>query len=200
MKSLAIFLHGVGSSGADLEGVKPFLAPHLPDTIFAFPNGPHPFDQGGFGYQWFSIAGVTPDSRPQRILQARPSFDETIGGLIDQAGLTDTPERVALIGFSQGSIMALDALVSGRWPVGAVIAFSGRLASPDPLHPSRSTRAVLIHGTADPVIPAAESQQTQAQLTDLGISSELHLIPGAGHTIAPEGLTIATQHLRALFG
>lgn len=193
--SLVIFLHGVGSRGSDLAPLASVLAPHLPEAAFAAPDAPLPFDGGGTGRQWFSIRGVTEASRPQRIVDARAGFDATLTDIIREHGLSDRLDRVALIGFSQGSIMALDALASGRWPLGAIVAFSGRLASPEPLSPSRTTRTLLIHGEADPVISATESLEAERRLKSAGAVADVRLLPGVIHTISSEGAALAAAFL-----
>lgn len=196
--SLVIFLHGVGSRGADLAPLADAWREVLPTTAFAAPDGPHPCDQGD-GRQWFSILGVTDDNRPPRVRDARPAFDDILRRLIDRHGLSARPDRVALVGFSQGAIMALDALASGRWPVGAVVAFSGRLASPAPLTPAAGARALLIHGAADPVIAASRTVDAAAVLAGLGVDATHHLLPGVGHTITATGAALAGRYLADLF-
>ncbi|NPD14852.1 prolyl oligopeptidase family serine peptidase [Xinfangfangia sp. D13-10-4-6] len=193
--SLVIMLHGVGSRGADLAGLAPLLQPSLPGAAFEAPDAPLPFDMGGPGRQWFSVAGVTQANRAARIQAARPGFDQVIGDLIARHGLTDQPQKVAFLGFSQGTIMALDALASGRWQPGAIVGFSGRLATPDPLSPAPQTRVLLVHGEADSVIPAQDSAQALDRLQAAGAQAELKLLPGLGHTISREGLALAASHL-----
>ncbi len=194
-RALVILLHGVGSRGGDLAPLGEMWRAHLPDTAFAAPDAPFAFDQGGPGRQWFSISGVTEANRLQRVAAARDAFDATIHGIAAGHGLADRPDRIALVGFSQGSIMALDLLASGRWPVAAVIAFSGRLASPEPLAPSLATRAVLIHGAADPVMPVDESARAETRLREAGVTVARHVLPGLGHTISAEGAAIAVAAL-----
>ena len=100
---------------------------------------------------------MTEANRLPRVGAARAEFDRVVQAQLDASGFADKLDRVAFVGFSQGSIMALDALVSGRWPVAALVAFFGRLASPEPLAPKPGARTLLIHGEADPVIPAEEA-------------------------------------------
>jgi phospholipase/carboxylesterase len=103
---------------------------------------------------------------------------------------------VAFLGFSQGSIMALDGLASGRWRVGAVVAFSGRLASPAPLAPSIATPVLLIHGDADPIMPLAESIRAGEQLRALGVRAKVSIEPGLGHQISSGGVSQAVSFLQ----
>jgi phospholipase/carboxylesterase len=195
-KSLVIFLHGVGSRGADLAPLGSHWRTLLPNATFAAPDAPESFDQGDSGRQWFSIAGVTEANRAARIEAARTAFDRMIGDLITEAGLSGALDRVAFVGFSQGSIMALDALASGRWPIGAIVAFSGRLATLPPFAPPATTTTLLIHGAVDPVIPASESIKAEAALSSAGFKITRHELPGVAHTISGEGAAIAGRFLR----
>ena len=105
---LIILLHGVGASGASLAPLAEAMAPALPGVAFATPDGVEPFDMGGPGRQWFSVKGVTAENRAARVAAARPAFDATLDRIIAEHGAR--PEHVALLGFSQGTIMSLDLL------------------------------------------------------------------------------------------
>ncbi|NTF52878.1 alpha/beta hydrolase [Rhizobium rhizogenes] len=191
---LVIMLHGVGSSGSDLAPLASTWKGSLPGAIFVLPNAPSRSSFGS-GYQWFSVAGVTEDNRSTRIREARASFDTTISAIIKENGFSDRLDRVAFVGFSQGTIMALDAIASGRWPVGAVVGFSGRLASPLPLQAAVSPPVLLVHGSVDPVIPAAETTKAAALLQSQGVMVETLVIPGLGHTISADGAARAIAFL-----
>jgi phospholipase/carboxylesterase len=191
---LVIMLHGVGSSGNDLSPLANTWKTTLPGAVFVSPNAPAPSSFGS-GYQWFSVAGVTEENRGSRIVDARPSFDTVISSIIAENGFADKLDRVALVGFSQGTIMALDAVASGRWPVGAVVGFSGRLASPLPLQPALKTPILLVHGSADPVIPATETSKAAATLQALGLKVETLSLPSVPHTISAEGAARAGSFL-----
>jgi phospholipase/carboxylesterase len=194
--ALIILLHGVGSNGLNMMALAEAWRPSLPGTAFAAPDGPFAFEHGP-GRQWFSIAGVTDQNRPQRIAAARSAFDQVIRMQLERHGFEDRLDRVALVGFSQGSMMLLDAVVSGRWSVAAGVAFSGRLASPPPFEPSHGTKLLLLHGSADGVVPAAEMGQARTALHAYGLDVETSLFPGLGHTISAEGATMAQAFIAA---
>lgn len=185
-KALVIFLHGVGSNGDDLAPIGDYWATLLPDVAFASPDAPYPFEQGA-GYQWFSLANITPENRPGRVREARAAFDSVIRDLMSQHDMAERWEKVILVGFSQGSIMALDLLASGRYPLAGVVAFSGRLAFDGPLTPQPHTPALVIHGRADTVIPASESESTAARLKAVDVPVEAVFEPQTGHTISAQG-------------
>lgn len=195
MKKLVIFLHGVGSSGADLEGLGLYFQQVMPEVIFASPNGTSRFDGGNEGYQWFSVMGVTEQSRPERVVEARAAFDATIESIFREHDVTPGKDRVILLGFSQGSIMALDALVTARFPLAGVAAFSGRLSSPRPYQPAADAAALLVHGMDDLVIPWTESEAAAAALTEEGVEVETLFEPGLVHTISAEGVAKAMEFI-----
>ncbi len=191
-RGLVILLHGVGSNGANMAALGRALAPALPGIVFESPDAPH---GSGPHREWFSVTGVTEANRPGRVVAARPGFDAVIATLIEQHGFSKALDRVALLGFSQGSIMALDALASGRWQVGAVVAFSGRLASPPPLAPSTGTPLLLVHGDADPIMPSGESIRAAEQLKAAGVRTSISIEPGLSHQISNGGLAEAARFL-----
>ena len=196
--SLVVFLHGVGALGADLAPLAEPLSAYLPSTIFVSPDAPARFDGGGPGRQWFSIAGVSPANRQQRVEQAREAFDRIVSAAVAERGFAGRLDRVALFGFSQGSIMALDALASGRWPVAAVVAASGRLpGAADPLPAAAATPVLLLHGEADAMVPAEESRRAAVRLRAAGFTVEARFFPQLGHSISVQGVEAAGVFLAA---
>ncbi|MEW6483819.1 MAG: dienelactone hydrolase family protein [Pseudomonadota bacterium] len=196
-KKIIILLHGVGSNGADLQGLGDFWAETFPELICIAPDAPFPCDMGS-GYQWFSVNGVTEENRPARIAEARAGFDATLQEIFRQYKITSEDE-VLLTGFSQGSIMSLDALARAALPLAGVIAFSGRLASPPPLHPAAGTKVLLIHGQDDQVIPWTESRRAEQQLAADGVEVTSFYQPGVPHTISAEGVAQATDFIQYCF-
>lgn len=194
---LIVFLHGVGSQGASFSSLAAQWAEELPAAAFAAPDAPFVFDLAPNGRQWFSVKGVTENNRAERIVAARQAFDELLHTSIADAGFQDRLEQVVLVGFSQGSIMALDAVVSGRWPVAGVVAFSGRLASPLPYIPCLKTPVLLVHGDADGVMPVEEAVRASQNLSGAGVSVVCDILPGVGHTVSAAGAGRALEFVKA---
>ncbi|MFS2223551.1 alpha/beta hydrolase [Pantoea sp. B65] len=193
-KNIVILLHGVGSSGDDLQGLAQFWLQEIPGVIAVAPNGPDDFAMGA-GYQWFSINGVTEQTRPARIQAARGAFDATLQAIFDRYQVTPAQDNIILAGFSQGAIMALDMLVTNRLPLAGVVAFSGRLASPLPYQPAAHAALLLVHGQQDTVIPWSESDKAAQQLSALGVTVETLYEPGVPHTISASGVRQATAFI-----
>ncbi|MCS3431195.1 alpha/beta hydrolase [Klebsiella sp. BIGb0407] len=194
-KNLIVLLHGVGSRGSDLQGVAERLKQAIPQISVALPDGTSAFDMGP-GFQWFSVSGVTEENRPARILAARQAFDARLAEAFKLQDINPETDRVILVGFSQGSIMAMDTLIRGDYPLAGVVAFSGRLASPLPLQPRADSAALLIHGKADPVIPWQESQKAAETLSAAGVQVELSIEEHVPHTITLAGIRTAAEFIK----
>jgi phospholipase/carboxylesterase len=194
-ESLVVLLHGVGANGANLAPLGEALQEFLPGAAVAAPDAPHPFDRGGDGRQWFSVIGVTDANRARRVIEARADFDRVVAREIERAGFAGRLDRVALFGFSQGAILSLDALVDGRWPVAAVVAASGRLATQLGPTPAVATPVLILHGEQDEVISATEAGRAKRILEGAGFAVEAHVYTGLGHRVSVEGLEAAAAFL-----
>jgi phospholipase/carboxylesterase len=95
--------------------------------------------------------------------------------------------------------MALDVIASGRWPIAGVVAFSGRLASPEPLEPLKGSKLLLVHGTEDRMMPVAEVADAETRLSSRGVAVSSFVQPGLGHSVSAEGVAEAANFLGALF-
>lgn len=197
-KNMIVILHGVGSRGSDLQAVARHWQQSMPDTLIVLPDGPSAFDMG-HGFQWFSVSGITEESRPARIAAARNAFDATLAAQFERHAVDPRRDRVILAGFSQGAIMAMDALVRGSCPLAGVVAFSGRLSSPEPLHPLAGSSALLVHGRADPVISWTESQKAAEALSAAGVQVKVSIEENAPHTITLSGMKTACSFIQKRF-
>lgn len=202
-RSLVVFLHGYGADGADLLGLADPLAPHLPDTLFLAPDAPEPCAGNGFGRQWFPIPWLDGSSEAAQAAGVA-SAAEDLNGFLDQrlraAGLG--PDRLALVGFSQGTMMALQVAPRRPAAIAGVVAISGRLLRPEALAAETLSRppVMLIHGDQDPVVPFGDMQTAGRALTDAGFETYGHVMKGTGHGIAPDGLSVALAFLHDRLG
>jgi phospholipase/carboxylesterase len=194
-RALVVLLHGVGSDAQDLLPVADQWSATLPDVAFASLDGSEPFDGGFGGRQWFSLQHVTEANRGARVVAAYPALRRMLDA--ECARLALPFDRLAMVGFSQGAIMALHHAATSADAAAAVLAYSGRLASAVSARPR--TPLTLIHGVDDPVIPVHELERAAHAFSDAGFAVGAFALPGVGHTISNEGVTLGRDALvRAL--
>ncbi len=195
-KSLVIFLHGYGADGQDLFGLAGALAPLLPDTAFRAPNAPERCAVNPMGYQWFPISWI--DGSPESaMIEGAKRASATLSAYLDEAleeeGLG--ADRLALVGFSQGTMVGLDVALRRTEPIAGMVAFSGRyLENPAPA--TAKPPVLIVHGDADEVIPVKALHEMKARLDGMGVEATAHVSRGIGHGIAPDGLRLAAEFLR----
>jgi phospholipase/carboxylesterase len=196
---LVVLCHGVGADGHDLIDLGPSWAGAVPDAAFAAPDAPFPYDMAPFGRQWFSLAIRTPALAEQGVRIAAPLLDAFIDAELARRGLP--PGAYALMGFSQGAMMALFVGLRRKTAPRAILAFSGALVAPGSLAAEIANRApvLLVHGADDDVVPAALSHAAEAALAAAGVPVEAHYRPGLGHGIDEVGLSAGALFLQKAF-
>lgn len=201
--AVVVFLHGYGADGADLLGLADPLAPHLPGVAFHAPDAPERSINNPFGYQWFPIPWLDGSTEAQ----ARESMDRSVGLLnawLDRV-LADeglTPDRMVVIGFSQGTMMALHVLPRRDRPVAGIVGFSGRLLNPDSVAAEATVKppVLLLHGDQDPMVPFADMGVAGEALEAAGFDVYGHVMKGTGHGISPDGLSVALAFVKDRLG
>jgi phospholipase/carboxylesterase len=191
---LVVLVHGYGADGHDLIGLAQHWQSLLPTVAFAAPNAPTPVP-GSTGYQWFPISRIDPHEMRKGVEAAAPVLDEYLDGELARLGLG--PERLALAGFSQGTMMSLHLGLRRKVRPAAIVGFSGLLAGPPA--DGEIPPILLTHGDSDQVIPPQAMFAAAGQLGLAGAAVQWHLAPGMGHGIDPEGLMIAGQFLSLAF-
>jgi phospholipase/carboxylesterase len=193
---LFLLFHGVGASAPHMAPLAQRLAQEYPQAAVLCVDAPDPFDAApaGGGRQWFSIDGISEANRPARIAATLPRFIATVRSL-QQRFAIDWP-RTALVGFSQGAIVALEAVQAEPELAGRVIAFSGRHGTA-PEHAPRDTCVHLLHGLDDRVVPPGPAIDAAERLVALGGDVTADVLPGIGHELHPRLIEQAIEQLRS---
>ena len=154
-----VLLHGYGADGNDLIGLAPVLAPLMPDVVFLAPNAPYPCEGNPSGYQWFGISRLDPALTLAGVRSAAPLVDAFLDETMAEYGLDES--KTCLIGFSQGTMMALHVGLRRARPLAGIIGFSGMLAGPEILKDEIKSRPpiLLAHGDSDEMLPHALSER-----------------------------------------
>lgn len=189
-RQIVVLLHGYGSSGSDMIALAPHWQDALPDALFLAPHAPQRCGMMAVGYQWWGLSGFAPQALAAGAASAAPSIDAFIDRKLEQYGLTEAD--LALVGFSQGTMMALHVGLRRVRQVAAVVGYSGMLTGVTDLASRNITKppVLLVHGTNDPVVPVAALHDAESQLKRLGVEVKTHISFGLGHSVDPVGLRL----------
>ena len=195
-RRLVILLHGLGADGNDLIGLAPYWARLLPEAEFLSPNAPFPCDMAPHGYQWFSSQDRSPAAVLGGVRAAAPILDAFIDEALEERGLDSS--ELALVGFSQGTMMSLFVGLRRVEPVAGIVGFSGRLLAPELLASELRSRPpiLLVHGTEDPLVPYSSLEAAKTTLKAAGVPVETVTSVGIGHSIDDQGLRRGGQFLK----
>jgi phospholipase/carboxylesterase len=191
--ALVVLLHGYGANGDDLIALADAWQPVLPDATFVAPNAPQTIPGMYGGLQWFALTLRDPSEYWRGVEAARPVLDRFLDAELARYRLG--PGRLVLVGFSQGTMMALHVGLRRAGAPAGIVAYSGLLAGPEHLNRTTARPPVLmIHGEADDLIPVEALHIGREALAEAGLPVEWHVRPGLGHGIDPEG-----QHMAGHF-
>lgn len=190
---LFIHLHGVGASALAMTPIAERLARAYPQSVQLMPDAFDAFDQAPEGRQWFSVRGVDEANRPGRVATVMPKLVAFIWEAQHHFGLA--PATTALVGFSQGAILALEAAMLEPPLIGRVIAFGGRFATLPAVAPTPVVH--LLHGKDDAVVPFRHAVAAATTLVAHGGDVTADIVPGIGHEPHPDLLERAVEHLQS---
>ena len=192
-EQLMVLLHGWGASAADMAPLAQALQAAFPQAALLAPQGFEPVDTGLAGRQWFSLDGVTEDTRPARVAAVLPRLADWVRAAQQASGIG--PAATALVGFSQGAILALELAQLHDGIAGRVLSFAGRYATL-PSVPLTLTTLHFFHGATDAVIPAAQSRLAMERVAAFQGDATIDIASGVGHALPPVLVQCAVQRLQ----
>src|SRR5689334_22767689 len=203
-RQLVVFLHGYGADGNDLIEIGKAWQDLLPDAAFVSPHAPRPCGQAPTGREWFPLTFRNPDERWDGVNMAAPALDAFLDAELARHGLP--PSALALVGFSQGTMMSLHVGLRRARPLAAIVGYSGMLvlkgdSDVEGYAPQVRARPPiwLSHGDRDDLIPVQALFHSTQALAALEVPVEWHVEAGFSHEIAPEGLRQGADFLARRF-
>jgi phospholipase/carboxylesterase len=197
---LVVLLHGLGADGYDLIDLAPGWGQAVPEAAFVAPHAPEPCDIAPYGKQWFSVG----DRTPARMLAGARVAAGHLDTFLDEeaARLGIGPGDVAVMGFSQGAMMALFAGLRRAPPPAVLLAYAGRLLGAEALPADIRARppVLLVHGEADEIVPAAASREAESALVAAGVPVETVFRPELGHGLDEAGMALGALALQRYLG
>lgn len=194
---VVVLLHGLGADGNALIDLGRGWAPSMIKAEFLAPHAPFPYDSGSPGRQWFSVQDRTPEVMFAGARTAAPMLDAFLDEVLAKRRLTD--RHLALVGFSQGAMMALHVGLRRPNPPACIAALSGRLLGAGHLPDEIRSKppVLLVHGDQDPAVPYAEMGLAKAALKDLGVPVKSYTRRGVGHVIDDDAADAVGEFLAA---
>jgi phospholipase/carboxylesterase len=198
-RQLVVFLHGYGADGNDLIGLGREWARMLPHAAFVSPHAPEPCSMAPMGRQWFNLTFRDPGEMVRGVKHAAPALEAFLDAELKKHNLV--PRALALVGFSQGAMLALAVGLKRNPAPAAIVGYSGALANAEalPKDPGAAPAILLVHGDIDEVIPVDAMFIAREQLAQAGLAVEWHLAQGIGHGIDAQGLRLGGAFLKQAF-
>ena len=191
---LILLFHGVGSTAQSMAPLGLAYAQVFPQALVVALDSPHPSELAPGGRQWFSVTGITEENRVERVAAALPAFEYAVRHWQQRAGVDAA--GTALVGFSQGAIMALASTLQTEPVAARVVAIAGRYARlpEQPLHEGSTVH--LLHGKADAVMPYHHAIEAAMRLKTLGNDFTADVLPFIGHELHPDLMELAVEKLQ----
>lgn len=187
-ESMVILLHGLGANGADLISLARYWEQALPDTIFISPDAPFPCDMAPVGFQWFSLQDWSPESILEGVKTAAPILNDFIKSMLEKHEIPAS--KLALVGFSQGTMMSLYVAPRYAEKIAGVLGYSGALVGAEGLAQAgiHKIPVRLIHGDVDMVVPVQAYQMAKLALETAGFAVSGGITRGLPHSIDEDGI------------
>ena len=203
-RQLVVFLHGYGADGNDLIEIGRAWQGMLPHAAFVSSHAPRPCGQAPSGREWFPLTFRDPGERWTGVNAAAPMLNAFLDAELARRQLP--PQALALVGFSQGTMMALHVGLRRAVAPAAIVGYSGMLVVPENVDPDAFAAEIrvkppvlLIHGDQDELIPVQAVFHAAQGLAALDIPAEWHVSSGTGHRIDQEGLRQGGEFLARHF-
>src|SRR5262245_53084207 len=134
-RQLVVFLHGYGADGNDLIDIGRAWQGLLPQAAFVSPHAPEPCGQAPVGRQWFALTFRDPNERWVGANKAAPGLQSFLDAELARRNLPAS--ALALVGFSQGTMMALHVGLRRPSAPIAIVGYSGLLSLPPDANPEK---------------------------------------------------------------
>jgi phospholipase/carboxylesterase len=193
-QKLVVLLHGYGADGQNLLSLAHDWAPHLPGVEFIAPNAPDVCEQNSRGYQWFSMINWTLPKILEGLRAAAPTLQQFLDRSLEERKLGY--QDLALLGFSQGAMLALYQSYYVLTKCAGVMAYSGAFLEETGMHPKNLPDTLLIHGNADDVVPVQGTIYAEQRIKELGGHPQTIILDGLSHEISEEGVELGQDFLR----
>ena len=198
-KNAVILCHGYGGDGKDISILANYWKAHLPETIFICPDAPETCAASPTGFQWFDLLDQTAEQVLSKSLVAEIKLNKLIDEVKEKNNLL--AENIALGGFSQGSMIALQTGIKRKDKINSVIGYSGRIISTSHLEKNIISRPniILMHGDSDQIVPIESLLEAKEFFNNNKYPIETKIFKNCEHRIPTEGSSLGLQFIKKQF-
>ena len=195
-KQIIILCHGYGGDGQDISALALNWRRFLPDAVFLCPNAPEVCTVNPFGYQWFDMAVENDETILEKSLVAEKKLNTFLDQVLDDFQLDIT--NLALVGFSQGSMMIIQTALKKKEQINCLVAYSGKIINKQYLSNNivSKPKIFLMHGDKDTIVSPSHLLESKEFLVQQGVKIKTKLFKNCEHKISVEGSSLGLEFLR----
>ena len=191
-----VLCHGYGGDGKDISVLAINWQRFLPDAIFLSPNAPEVCAINPQGFQWFDLAS----DKEEIILEKSLIAEEKLNTFLDQVSnnFQLEPFNLALVGFSQGSMICIQVALKKKEQITCLIGYSGKVINQKHLSDNINSKPkiFLMHGANDTIVPPTHLLEAKEYLKKHGINTKTKMFKNCEHKIPVEGSSLGLGFLK----
>ena len=195
-RQVIILFHGYGGDGKDISQLAINWQRFLPDAIFLCPNAPEACAISPQGYQWFDLSSEKENVILEKSLLAEKKLNIFFEQVFDNFQLQ--PSNLALVGFSQGCMMAIQVGLKMKEKINCIIGYSGKIINQKHLSNNINSKPkiLLMHGANDTIVSPTHLLEAKEYLDNHGIKIKTKLLKNCEHKIPVEGSSLGLSFIR----
>jgi len=195
-KNAVILCHGYGGDGKDISLLASYWKTYLPETLFICPDAPERCAVSATGFQWFDLMDQTKDQVLVKSIVAETKLNTLIDEVIKNNNLTS--EKIAIGGFSQGSMISLQTGIKRKEKINSIIGYSGKIINVNHLQNNINSRPdiILMHGDKDEIVPVSFLLEAKEFFNKNNYKVKSKIFKNCEHRIPTEGSSLGLEFLK----
>ena len=195
-RQVIVLCHGYGGDGKDISALAINWQRFLPDAIFLCPNAPEICSVNPQGYQWFDLASEEEEVILEKSLVAEKKLSIFLDQVFENFQLG--PSNLALVGFSQGTMMGIQVGIKKKNKINCLIGYSGKIINQKHLSENINSKPkmFLMHGENDTIVPPTHLLEAKEYLKKNGINVKTKIFKNCEHRIPVEGSSLGLGFLK----
>ena len=195
-KQVIILCHGYGGDGKDISVLANNWRRFLPEATFLCPNAPEVCTVNPLGYQWFDMTLENDEMILEKSLIAEKKLNTFLDQVLDNFQLDI--KNLALVGFSQGSMMIIQTALKKKEQINCLVCYSGKIINKQHLSDNivSRPRIFLMHGDRDTIVSPSHLLESKEFLVQRNLKIRTKLFKNCEHKISVEGSSLGLKFLR----